>query len=215
LLTACLLLPLVAASIVTTSRGVGGERVGSVYIMKNSTGYLVEAQYILGTLVICWILVSRFHWTSFLGVVGYVGYRAWFGYSRFTILLFGVSVLVLLAWRQQRKWPPWWTMAVGVPILLLFHVLGAQRELIKHVFRGESFRIVRSEDWLTARDRIKSEMDGPDFANFDFLAFSSRLSLNEPKRSPTAANTYSFSPNLFRGVYGRPSLWGPRSRGST
>ena len=83
--TTLTLLPLVLFSIYYTRGGAetAGERAANgVFIMTNSTGYLNDAQVMLGPLLCAWLVVTRFHWGNFIFISIYVAYRSWVGWSR-------------------------------------------------------------------------------------------------------------------------------------
>ncbi len=167
-----LLVPLMAASIIATRNGVGGERIGGAYIMTDKSGYLVEAQFMLGSMLCLWLMASQFHWTSLAGFGAYCAYRAWFGWSRFTIVLFLFGIFLLIAWRKRRRWPPWWSVGLMIPVLAVFHVLGMQRDILRRALEGQHVQVARTHaEGLSEKDKLRTELDGPDYANFDFLAF--------------------------------------------
>ena len=102
LVTTVMLLPAMLYSIYATRYGVAGERVNGIYIMTNSTGYLNEAQDFIMPLLCAWMVVNRFHWLYLMPSALYIGYRAWYGWSRWTILLFfALIVLSDTTYRQH------------------------------------------------------------------------------------------------------------------
>jgi hypothetical protein len=165
------LLPLVALSIYATRKGINRELAGAAYIMTDSTGYLNEAQNVMAPLLCLWLVVTRFHRLNVLPIVLYLGYRSWYGWSRWTILLFAAMVAVTYCWYHRKKWIPLWSILVAVPVFLLFNVLGHNRELLKSYLEGKPVKTYESEPGITTLEQIKLRYDGPDFANFDFLAY--------------------------------------------
>ena len=171
LLTTLLFLPAVAFSIFTTRNGIEGERIGGVYVNTNSVGYLNDAQFALMPLLCAWLVVTRFHWLNVGPSLLYVGYRTWFGWSRWTILLFLVLAVAVYCWHQRIRWMPLWSVFVAVPCLLLFNLLGHNRDALKSYLQGIPVHSVDFSPGMTTEGRIKKRFDGPDFANFDSLAF--------------------------------------------
>ncbi len=165
------LLPLVAWLIYATRKGINRELAGAAYIMTDSTGYLNEAQNVLTPLVCVWLVATRFHWLNLLPMALYLGYRSWYGWSRWTILLFVAMVVATYCWYHRKKWLPWWSILAAVPIFLLFNVLGHNRELLKSYLEGEPVMTYESLPGITTLEQMKLRYDGPDFANFDFLAY--------------------------------------------
>lgn len=171
MVTTLLLLPAMAYSIYATRNGIAGERVNGVYIMTNSTGYLNEAQDFIMPLMCAWILLTRFHWLNLFPSVFYVGYRTWFGWSRWTILLFFLLLVLSYCWYYRKKWIPFWSVVVVIPILLLFNIIGHNRDVFKMYLAGEDVRVGQFGAGMTDEDKIKAQFDTQDFANFDYLTY--------------------------------------------
>ncbi len=171
LLTTLLLLPAMAYSVYATRNGVAGERVGGIYIMTDSTGYITEAQEFIMPLLVIWIVVTRFHWLNLLPSMVYVAYRTWYGWSRWTILLFFLLVIMCYCWYHRRKWLPLWSILAAVPVLLLFNLIGHNRDMLKSMITGENVHVAQFASGLTPMDKFRLQFDGPDFANFDSLSY--------------------------------------------
>ena len=176
LLTTLLLLPMMAYSIYATRNGVAGVRAANgIYIMTNSTGYVNEAQDFIGPLLCAWMVVTRFHWLYLLPSVIYIGYRTWFGWSRWTILLFFLLVILVYCWHHRRKWIPLWSVAAAVPILLLFNLIGHNRDMFKSALTGEDTHVAEFDVGMSPQEKLKKQFDTQDFANFDYLCFVMRV----------------------------------------
>lgn len=172
LLATCrVLLPVVAYSIYATRNGIEGQRVAGVYIMTNSTGYLNEAQNFVMPLLCACFVVTRFHWGNLLPALIYMGYRAWFGWSRWTILLFLLMACLSYCWYYRRKWIPVWTVVALVPVLFIFNVLGHNRDLLKQILAGEEVQFTEERPGTSRSEKLRNQLDTQDFANFDYLAF--------------------------------------------
>jgi hypothetical protein len=169
--TTLLLLPLIGYSVFATRNGIEGERIGGVYINTNSVGYLNDAQFAVLPLLCAWIVVTRFHWLNLVPSLLYIGYRTWFGWSRWTILLFVVLVAAAYCWHRRLRWVPLWVVGAGVPFFLLFNLLGHNRDLLKSFFEGSEMQAVQFDPGMTEAGRWRKKYDGPDFGNFDSLAF--------------------------------------------
>ena len=166
-----LLLPLSGYSIFATRNGYGGESVNGVYINVNSVGYLNDAQFVIMPLLCIWLVVTRFHWLNVLPVVLYLGYRTWFGWARFTIVLFVAMVVAIYCWQNRRRWFPMWALAAVVPLFLLFNLIGHNRDILKQYLAGEEVRTIEYDPGMTAEEKLKAKYDNQDAANFDALAY--------------------------------------------
>jgi hypothetical protein len=171
LITTLLLIPAVAYSIYATRNGIAGDRVNGIYIMTNSTGYLNEAQHFIMPLLCAWMVVTRFHWLNLIPSMVYLGYRTWFGWSRWTILLFLLMVTMTYCWYHRRKWLPLWSLGLAVPILVVFNLLGHNRDILKNVLLGERLEVVDFDPGMSAIEKLRKQVDTQDFANFDYLSY--------------------------------------------
>jgi hypothetical protein len=170
-LTTLLLLPLIAYSIYSTRNGIVGQRVGAVYITTDSVGYLNDAQFVLAPLICAWLLITRFHWLNLVTVAAYVAYRTWFGWSRWTILLFFLTLVLAHCWHRRAKWPSAWAVLAAIPVLLLFNLLGHNREVLKDYLQGTSVQRSNYVPGQSRGQRLREELDTLDFGSFDFLAY--------------------------------------------
>ncbi len=172
--TTLILMPYVAGSIVTSQIGGGGERAeNGVFIQTHSTGYLNDAQFMLAPLLCAWLLATRFHWLNLPPILLYVAYRSWTGWSRWTIVLFFLMIIFAYCWQRRRRWLPLGAIALAVPVLMLFNVLGHNRDLLKDLFSGQQNEaaIVDLHQGMTSEEKRNMRYDTQDFANFDYLCF--------------------------------------------
>ena len=171
LLTTLILLPAAAYSIFATRNGIEGERVNGIYILTNSTGYLNEAQHFVMPLLCIWMVVTRFHWLNWPPSMLYLGYRIWFGWNRWTILLFLMMVTMTFCWYRRKRWIPLWSVGLAIPILMVFNLLGHNRDLLKSMLLGEDVQIVKYDPGMTSDEKLKKQLDTQDYANFDYLSY--------------------------------------------
>ena len=172
LITTVLLSQLITRSILTGfSGGATGERVGGTYILTGASGYTVEAQYMIGPLICAWLAVTRFRWEMLVLVAAYLVYRSYGGWSRWTILLSFLAISLIYAWQRRIKWPPTRVVLCAVPVLVIFNVLGHNRDFVQDFLRGEATVNSVSRPGITPIEKLRGKYDGPDFANFDFLTF--------------------------------------------
>ncbi len=137
-------------------------------IYVNTTGYIAEAHSMGLPLTLGIIWVSRFHPLSFLPFIAFVGYRAYLGWGRWAIIMGIIGLVLLVLYQTRTKWFRWWQVAVGLPVLFLFHTLGNNRGFIRAVIAGNE------SPWNALQGGSASFIDSlanQDIANFDFLAF--------------------------------------------
>jgi hypothetical protein len=139
--------------------------------MTASSGYVNDLQCVAAPLVCAWLMATRFHWLNLFPVLAYVGYRAWFGWNRWTIVLFFLMAAVTFCWHRRRLWVPAWTLLAAVPVFSLFTLLGHNRDLIKTIFKGGSMQVVADAAGMTPEEKLRARFDTQDFANFDYLTY--------------------------------------------
>ena len=171
--TTITLLPLILCSVYYTRGGpesTGERAANGVFIMTNSTGYLNDSQMLLGPLLCAWMVVSRFHWANLLPVGLYVGYRSWVGWSRWTILLFFLMVIIAFCWQRRLRWLPVWALVLAVPVVLLFNTLGHNRDLLRAYLEGKHPEVLTyARPGMSSAEKASLRWDTQDFANFDYL----------------------------------------------
>jgi hypothetical protein len=188
--TTLVLLPYMAVSIATTQGGAeaSGERAeNGVFIQTHSTGYLNDAQFMLAPLLCAWLVATRFHWLNFPPILLYVAYRSYTGWARWTIVLFFLMIVIVYCAQHRRRWLPLWSIALAIPVLVLFSILGHNREVLKNLFTGEVNESAMNDlhPGMSAEEKRNLRLDTLDFANFDYLCYIVAV---VPKRT----NAYSY-----------------------
>jgi hypothetical protein len=172
ILMTIVLLPIIAYSIRAAGGDTGGElQANGVYILTKTTGYVLDAQFMLAPLLCLWLLKTRFHWLNLVPILIYIGYRSWCGWARWTILLFFLTLLLQYCWYYRLRWLPVWTLVAALPILVLFNMLGHNRGILQGYLKegtleGEQFNPTLG---MSAEEKRKQNLDTQDFANFDYL----------------------------------------------
>lgn len=168
-----ILLPLIVYSVHAAAGDTGGiSAANGVYILTKSTGYVNDAQLMIAPLLCLWLMKTRFHWLNLVPILIYVGYRAWCGWARWTIILFLLTIVFQFCWYRRLRWLPVWMLAAAVPVLILFNVLGHNRGILQDYLRegtldDEQFRIAPG---MSVAEKRRQQLDTQDFANFDYLA---------------------------------------------
>jgi hypothetical protein len=147
------------------------ENRGGTYVISSGSGYGLEAQHMAGPLICAWLAVTRFRWYSLLVLAPYIFIRSYAGTSRWTIVLVLAAIGLVYAWQKRLMRPPVWALLSAVPLYLLFHAIGDNRQFVSDFISGAGVRQPAGEAGLTSHDRLKAKFDSPDFANFDYLTF--------------------------------------------
>lgn len=164
--TCVIFVPLAILSILAAD--MQGERIGGIYIMTGTSGYLNDLQQVLIPLSILYVVVNHWRWYSFLPLLAFVFYRGMQGWGRWMIVLTLFGLLLIHAWERRRNIPGWKFVLLCPLIYILFANLGFNRMYLQNlVFGNQSPHIRLMDDSRTFREKF----DTLDFANFDYLAF--------------------------------------------
>jgi hypothetical protein len=172
-ITTVLLLPLCAYSVYAAGHETGGERAANgVFIHTGTTGYVLDAQLMIGPLICLWLLKTRFHWLNLIPILLYVAYRSWVGNARWTFLLFFITLILQYCWYKRLRWLPAWTIALAVPFLILFNIVGHNRGAVQAFLSDNTSNQEQfdSTAGMSAVEKRNARLDTQDFANFDYLA---------------------------------------------
>ncbi|HTZ80020.1 MAG TPA: hypothetical protein VMC10_19070 [Stellaceae bacterium] len=153
----------------------GNEEIGmqrdeetGIATFTNTTGYVVDAEKMLGTLALMFIWGMRFRLISFVPFAVYIAERVYVGWSRWTIIMAFASLALLYLFKTGRRWFPLRVVVVAIPIFLVFHQLGQDRGYYQALFLGGT---LPQEDPIEKEKTWIQKQDTPDFANLDFLTF--------------------------------------------
>lgn len=138
-----------------------------IAVFTDTTGYIVDAQKMLGTLCVMLIWGARFRLWSFAPLMAYLADRVYEGWSRWTIVTSLATLVMLYVVQRRRRWLPVTALALAVPLLVLFQQLGENRDAFKGLFTGQQAQVDVLDEgrtWIEKQDTL-------DFANFDFLTY--------------------------------------------
>ena len=190
--TLALLLPFAIWSAVFASGGASFDGTGEIRMTQdvatgipiyvNTTGYLASGHAILASLTILFLWRYRFQWWAYAPILMYLAYRAFLGWGRYAIITTLLSLALLRLYDTRRRWFRPLYIAMVIPVFILFQNLGMDRSLVRDYV--ESDQVTRAVDYRDRSSYLKT-LDGPDFANFDFLAYVTWV-------VPDRSRTYTF-----------------------
>ena len=140
--------------------------VDAIAIYQNTTGYIVHAKDMFGTLIVLLIVLYRYRWWTFTMLLAYVCYRSFLGWDRWTIVFAIITILLVWLWEKKRKFPSLKILIMIPILLLLFVTLGDNRYILRNYLAGKNIKqsIIDNRSW-------EEKLDTADFANFDYLAY--------------------------------------------
>lgn len=182
------------------------DRVNGVAINVNQNGYLLDAQFTLIGLCTLLVFKADFRLWSFTPVLLFFAYRSLMGWGRWSIVLCALALGLIWIYRQGKLWPSPRVLLYALPLLILFSVLGNDREAIKNLITGVASE--KSSGELKS-DPLRGIFDGLDFANFDYLVYVM-------KHVPASTGTYTFGVQHLQ-VFTEPiprALWSGKPAGA-
>ncbi|HEY4135427.1 MAG TPA: O-antigen polysaccharide polymerase Wzy [Alphaproteobacteria bacterium] len=135
-------------------------------IYVNTTGYIVEAQTMIGSFVLLFMWRFRFALWTWVPLILFVGYRAFLGGGRWPMITTIFTLVLMQLFNTRKRWFRIRYLVIFVPIFILFQNVGLNRNYFRDYIGSEKpvaeFRDDRT--WL-------EKQDNPDFANFEFLTY--------------------------------------------
>ena len=149
-----------------------------ITIYVNTTGYVVDAQTMFGSLAVLTMWRFRFAIWTWLPIVFFVLYRGFLGGGRWPMITTMLTILLIYLYRTRKRWFRVRYLAVLLPLFVFFQNIGLDRNYFRDMIDGGQrvvHQIPEERTWL-------QQQDNPDFANFEFLAFILNV---VPERSGT------------------------------
>lgn len=184
--------------------GVFLDRSSAHTFFQNTTGYIVKAHNLLIPLTALFVAVHRFRWWAFTPLLAFCGYRMFLGSRWGIVVALAIVVLLHLYWHRAR-WLKLRHVALAIPVFLIFHALGQDRDFFREV---TGFGEIRYEARHLADESFVESLDSPDFANFEYLAY---IVAAVPEKS----HTYTYF-TQYLWLFTRPiprMLWPGKPRG--
>lgn len=186
--TLILLGPVTLFSMLFASQDVAVDDIGDIQMTQdlatgitiyvNTTGYVVDAQTMFGTLAVLTMWRFRFAAWTWLPIVFFILYRGFLGGGRWPMITTMLTILLIYLYRNRKRWFRLHFLIVFLPLFVFFQNIGWDRNYFRDVIEGGQrivYKIPDERDWL-------QKQDNPDFANFEFLAFILHV---VPERSGT------------------------------
>ena len=160
--------------------GLALDQATGVTINSTSTGYLNDAQYMLGSLVLLSMVCVRGLLVRIAILGAFLIVRLSIGNDRWTIVFLLCSLGILSAAKRGNYNIPFWIYLAAIPAFAVFTLLGEARYFIRDLLFGTTL-----SSGPTEVKTIIDRLDGPDIANFEFLAFITDT-------VPAKTGTYSY-----------------------
>jgi hypothetical protein len=173
-----------------TGTGLGGgqligmdrDPITGIAVMTNTTGYFTSAEDALIPCTLMLIWATRFRPWSFVPLGGFLLLHLYLGWGRWAMVLSVLMLGLLILFNQRRRWAPLYWLVAAIPVFLIFHQLGQNRDYFYDLLSGEQ---PEAADPLDANRSWVEKFDGLDFANFDYLTYIVDV-------VPAESETYSY-----------------------
>jgi hypothetical protein len=141
-------------------------------LFTDSTGYLVDLQYMVATLSIAWAYLNRFRLIHTIPFVIYAFFRAYAGGGRFTFFLLTIALALVYLMQKRLTRPTGRMLLIGVAVFALFAAVGNDRGFVKKL-TGTYSAVEASveEDHQQKSFTDMSILNGADFANYEYLSY--------------------------------------------
>lgn len=160
--------PIVLYSIATTSQGIQGDRIGGVYVLVGTTGYIIDAQLMVLPLALLWLVVNRFRPDSFIPLLAFLAYSMVFGRVRWMMVVAVIAGYLMYCQYVKRRVTPWPIVLFAPVVLVVFTLKGISREIyLDMVKKG----VDQGKEVLVAAPSWRDKLDSLDFANYDYLVY--------------------------------------------
>lgn len=144
-----------------------------IAIYTNTTGYIAQAHSMVGAICILALWRFNFRWWAYMPLVMFIAYRAFLGWGRWGIITAFLSLLLIYLYRHNRRWMKVRYLILAIPVAILFQSLGMNRDLVRDYVTGGTEvtnRVAEAPEYVES-DAFIDQLDHPDFANFEFLAY--------------------------------------------
>jgi hypothetical protein len=143
-----------------------------VTLFTNSTGYIVDLQFMMATLSIGWAYLNRFRLIHMIPFVVYAFFRAYAGAGRFTFMLLAVAFALVYLMQKRLTRPTSRMILIGLALFTLFAAIGNDRGFVKKLTGTySSVEAGVEEDRGPRRLQDMSILNGADFANYEYLSY--------------------------------------------
>lgn len=147
---------------------VSGERIGGVYIMTGTSGYVNDLQQVFCTMTILFVWFSRWRWYSYIPLLAFIFFRLNQGWARWTIIIPLIALILLYLWDKRRSLPPLKFLLPLPIVFVVFLNLSHDRMYFRKLVEGQEPTATTIQDSQTD---LRERFDGLDFSNFDFLTY--------------------------------------------
>ncbi|MBR1335194.1 hypothetical protein [Bradyrhizobium ottawaense] len=135
-----------------------------VAINTTTSGYLADANQMMGPLTILIAWLFRFRPLALIPFGLFVFFRMYVGWGRWTFLMGAASLALLFFFHTKRKWPTVRIALAAAALLLAFNALGQSRSFLQDLVTGQKTQ-------TTASDSSRIPLDSMDFANLEYLEY--------------------------------------------
>ncbi|MBO9602023.1 MAG: oligosaccharide repeat unit polymerase [Novosphingobium sp.] len=167
----------------------------------DTVGYLTDANNMLAPIAVLIAWQFRFRWWSLLPFAGYIASRVMVGGGRWTFIMASAALALLFLYSHRQKWFTLPIAAGGAALLLVFSIVGEQRDFFLDMIRGDRVELV---------DSGLAPLEGMDFGNQEYLEF---LVQTVPERTGTYAwflgNLQLFTEPIPRALWPNKPLGAP------
>ncbi|WP_439362010.1 oligosaccharide repeat unit polymerase [Bradyrhizobium sp. DASA03007] len=162
---------MLASGYYSIQRGTDFERSGMIRdfatmtsINRDTTGYLVDANAMMGPISILIAWAFRFRPIALIPFAAFVVFRMYIGWGRWAFVMTAASLALLYFYEHRRKWPTIKVAATAAALLVVFFFIGQSRSFLQDLISGQP-------STQRAETASRNPLDNMDFANLEYLEY--------------------------------------------
>jgi hypothetical protein len=141
---------------------------GVTLLANGTSGYLLDANVMLGTLGVLVAWVYRFKIFSLIPFIAFAVFRMAAGGGRWTFIMASASLMLVYIYDNRRKWPLLRFSLYGILLMYIFSQIGDYRHVVLDLLYQNSSKTDQEIDRELPRKHYFDQMD---FANLEYLEY--------------------------------------------
>jgi hypothetical protein len=178
ILVALVCAPIIIASIrvvMTTFTDYGADELwtsngeGRTLLTQGTSGYMLDANVMLGTIGVLIAWVYRFKVLSFIPFGTFCVFRMAAGGGRWTFIMASTSLMLIYLYDRRKKWPLLKFSLYGVLLLFIFYQIGSYRRVVLDLIWQAPPGY--NDPQVNSYSSRKGFFDDMDFGNLEYLEY--------------------------------------------
>ncbi len=142
---------------------------GRTLLTQGTSGYMLDANVMLGTIGVLIAWAYRFKVLSFIPFGAFCAFRMTAGGARWTFIMASASLMLIYLYDKRRKWPILKFSLYGVLLLFIFYQIGSYRRVVLDLVwqAPPGYNDSQVDNYISR----KGFFDDMDFGNLEYLEY--------------------------------------------